>query len=110
MRPLLIDFDSSWKEQPCSNSAHMEWSEASARIWQQRRPGWGPLLSRNCHIPDCRLSFVLTLMLSRVQNLARSNDAVEAQVEQLCKLCWASALEARMGVKHIYKMWGDHPA
>ena len=26
--------------------------------------------------------------------VSRSNDAVEAQVEQLCKLCWASALEA----------------
>ena len=55
-------------------------AEASARTWWLRQPG-------ECHgacTRNCGRS---------ARPCARSKDAVEAQVEELCKLCWASALE-----------------
>ncbi|CAE7767595.1 rvb2 [Symbiodinium pilosum] len=68
--------------------APIPWSEAdpfSISMYAQESAYWSSLQENET---------LMRLCTDMTAAAARSNDAVEAQVEQLCKLCWASALEA----------------
>lgn len=68
--------------------APIPWSEAdpfSISMYAQESVYWSCLQENET---------LMRLCTDMVAAAARSKDAVEAQVEELCKLCWASALEA----------------
>eukprot|EP00439_Symbiodinium_sp_Y106_P085250 s383_g27.t4 len=73
---------------PNSSMAPIPWSEAdpfSISMYAQESVYWSCLQENET---------LMRLCTDMVAAAARSKDAVEAQVEELCKLCWASALEA----------------